>query len=80
MDCTRETFMFGPGGICVYLDRDFGTGFNVFDFLNDKHPTIKRTGQIQMRVKYEKYIPEILSRMMEVPKNTAPAALVPVQA
>lgn len=79
VDCTREMFTFGPGLICVILESDFSTGLNISDFLNEKHPIIKRTGQILLEVKYDRYLPEVVSRLLTGKKEPI-SALLPVRA
>lgn len=76
VDYTRETFAYKPGNVSVTLDSDFSTGFNLNDFLNEKHPTIKRTGQIVMKVKYDRYLPEIINRLITSEKDFKPQKLV----
>ena len=76
IDYTRENYIYKPGNVSVTLDSDFSTGFNINDFLNDKHPTIKRTGQIVMKVKYDRYLPEIINRLITSEKDLKPQKLV----
>lgn len=75
VDYTREIFIYRPGNVSVTLDSDFSTGFNINDFLNEKHPTIKRSGQIIMKVKYDKYLPEIIARLITGEKDVRPERL-----
>lgn len=79
VDSTKETFVLGASA-CVSMESDFSTGLNVSDFLNEKHPTIARTGQILLEVQYEKYLPEIVSRLLAGPKGFKPAQLLPAHA
>jgi|GEM_PF-3377201 len=62
LDYTKESFRFPGTGTQVALESDFYTGFNTSDFLNDRHPTIQRSGPVILEVKYDKALPEILSR------------------
>jgi hypothetical protein len=79
VDCTKETFVLGAGAF-VYVESDFSTGLNVCDFLNERHPTIKRNGQILLEVQYDKYLPEIVSRLLTEPKKLQGARLIPAHA
>jgi hypothetical protein len=75
VDYSRETYIYRPGNVSVTIDSDFSTGFNLSDFLNDRHPTIKRTGQVILEVKYDKYLPEIIARLITSEKNARPGKL-----
>lgn len=63
VDFKREVFSSKKAGVQISLESDFYTGFNTSDFFNERHPTIKRTGPVVMEVKYDKVLPEILSRL-----------------
>lgn len=75
VDYTRETYIYRPGNVSITMDSDFCTGFNIIDFLNNKHPMIKRTGQVIMEVKYDKYLPEIIARLITAEKDLKPQKL-----
>lgn len=79
VDCTKETFVLGQG-TCISIESGFSSGSNVFDFLNEKHPTIERSGQIFLKVQYEKYLPELVSRLLAKPGEMQNTQLIPVHA
>jgi len=63
VDHKRETFTCRGDDALAALKSDFYTGLNTSDFLNDRHPTVKRTGPVILEVKYGKVLPEILSSL-----------------
>jgi hypothetical protein len=61
-DYTIETFFSPDGKVQVSVESDFQTGLNTNDFLNEWHPVTKRTGPVILEVKYDKTLPEMISR------------------
>lgn len=61
-DYTMETFFSLDGEVQVSVESDFQTGLNTNDFLNEWHPVTKRTGPVILEVKYDKALPEMISR------------------
>ncbi len=57
-DYTLETFFNPKSDLQMSIESDFQTGLNISDFLNEWHPTIKRTGPVILEVKYGKVLPE----------------------
>ena len=65
MDYTRESFLYNPGKVQITLDSDYTSGQNVSDFFNEKHPTIKKPDQYVLKVKYDRTLPEIITRLLD---------------
>ncbi len=74
VDYTREPFVFGPGHVRVTLDYDIRTGLSATDFLDPDMVTVPVPGSpVILEVKWDDFLPEIVSKIVELPGRRAGA-------
>lgn len=74
VDYTREPFVYEPGNIRVTLDYDIRTGLGSTDFLNPDSLTVPAgDAPIILEVKWDSFIPDIISDAVSLPHRRAGA-------
>lgn len=67
VDYKREAYVYNPGNVRVTIDRDIRTGLFSTDLFNPDLPTIKAGDQqILLEVKYDSFIPEVISNIIQL--------------
>lgn len=67
VDYKREAYVYDPGNVRVTIDRDIRTGLFSTDLFNPDLPTIKvGDHQILLEVKYDDFIPEVISNIIQL--------------
>ena len=70
----REAFLFAPGNVRITLDRNVRTGLASLDFLNPGlHHVPVSDGITVLEVKYDEYLPEIVTLAVQTPNTQASA-------
>ncbi|MBR6542804.1 MAG: VTC domain-containing protein, partial [Anaerotignum sp.] len=67
----REPFTYAPGNVRITFDRDIRSSRNVKAFFNKELPTIPvlTDGKCIMEVKYDDFLPDVVSRTILTAKN-----------
>ncbi len=73
VDYTREAYIFPVGNVRVTIDSDIRSGMNSTDFLNRELSTLKTGGEIILEVKYDEFIPRIISDIIQTKNRKASA-------
>lgn len=74
VDYTREPFIYAPGNVRVTLDYNIRTGLSSTDFLDPGCVTIPvPENPIILEVKWDEYLPEIISDIVQLPGRRAEA-------
>ena len=71
VDYRREPFVYGPGNVRVTFDRDIRSCKNVAAFFQEDVPTVPvlSDGKCIMEVKYDDFLPDVISRTVLTTKN-----------
>ena len=71
VDYRREPFTYAPGNVRITFDRDIRSSRNVKAFFNKELPTIPvlTDGKCIMEVKYDDFLPDVVSRTILTAKN-----------
>ena len=71
VDYRREPFTYAPGNVRITFDRDIRSSRNVKAFFNTELPTIPvlTDGKCIMEVKYDDFLPDVVSRTILTAKN-----------
>ena len=70
----REAFLYAPGNVRVTLDRNLRTGRSPLDFLRPERFLLKPLeGLTVLEVKYDAFLPELVSMAVQVPGRRAAA-------
>ena len=71
VDYRREPFTYAPGNVRITFDRDIRSSKNVKAFFNKNAATIPVLdgGRCIMEVKYDDYLPDVISRTVLTAKN-----------
>ncbi len=70
---TREAFIFKSGNVRITLDYDIRTGLNCVDMFDFSNPTLKTSNAIILEVKYDEFLPEIISDIIQSKTRQASA-------
>lgn len=74
VDYARIPFVYAPGNVRVTIDDNIRTGLRSTDFLNPNCVTIPAGDRvILLEVKWDKYLPSIIRRAVQVKKRPASA-------
>ena len=71
VDYMREPFTFAPGNVRVTFDREIRSGKSMRDFFRKDAPTVPVLdgGRCIMEVKYDDFLPDVVSRTILTAKN-----------
>ena len=70
----REAFLYGPGNVRITIDRNLRSGLGSLDFLNPQlHHAPVSDGLTVLEVKYDDFLPEIVSMAVQLPNRQASA-------
>jgi len=70
---TREPFVYPAGNVRITLDSCIRAGLNPQAFLDSRTPLIATGSDIVLEVKYDAFLPEIISRLIQTNKHQATA-------
>lgn len=74
VDYTREPFVCAAGNVRITFDKDIRTGLFSTDFMSDDLPTVKAGDEIVLlEVKYDQFIPEYVSNILQLGSRRASA-------
>ncbi|MDF2567979.1 MAG: hypothetical protein K0R90_1435 [Oscillospiraceae bacterium] len=73
VDYTRQAFIYRPGNVRVTLDSDIRSGLLNGDFFNPKLSTISVGSAVVAEIKYDEFLPQIISDMVNTSKTKATA-------
>ena len=75
VDYRREAFLYEPGNVRITFDRNVRSSRNVGAFFQKEVPTVPvlLDGKCIMEVKYDDYLPDVVSRTILTAKNKAQA-------
>ncbi len=70
----REAFLYEPGNVRITIDRNLRSGLGIVDFLNPQryHAPVS-DGLAVLEVKYDEFLPEIVSMSVQIPNRQAAA-------
>lgn len=74
VDYIREAYVFSPGNVRVTFDKNIRTGLFAVNLLDKKLPTIPAMigdNPIVMEVKFDEFIPEIISHLIQTGNQKA---------
>lgn len=70
----REAFLYEPGNVRITIDRNLRSGLSSVDFLNPQlHHAPVSDGLAVLEVKYDEFLPEIVSMAVQIPNRQASA-------
>ncbi len=70
----REAFLYEPGNVRITIDRNLRSGLGSVDFLNPQlNHTPVSDGLAVLEVKYDEFLPEIVSMAVQLPNRQASA-------
>lgn len=70
----REAFLYEPGNVRITIDRNLHSGLGSVDFLNPQlNHTPVSDGLAVLEVKYDEFLPEIVSMAVQLPNRQASA-------
>ena len=70
----REAFLYEPGNVRITIDRNLRSGLGSVDFLNPQlNHTPVSDGLAVLEVKYDEFLPEIVSMTVQIPNRQASA-------
>lgn len=71
VDYRREPFTFAPGNVRITFDRNIRSGKNTYGFFRKDTPTVPVLdgGRCIMEVKYDDFLPDVVSRALLTAKN-----------
>ena len=71
VDYRREPFVYAPGNVRITFDRDIRSSRNIYAFFDKELATVPvlPDGKCIMEVKYDDFLPDIISRTILTAKN-----------
>lgn len=73
VDYTREAYTFTAGNVRITIDSDIRIGFDPKDMFNINEPTFNSGKDIILEIKYDNFIPNVISTLVQTPNRKASA-------